>query len=89
MGTAPDPLVSQSGILLWISAVIMRDLVEIVRGGQTLASGIDDFHETHFVVDYELFSIRVFYCWIIGLRIGVSYRTRGENGRREKVRTSG
>ena len=42
---------------------------------RTLASGIDDLHKTHFVVHYELFSVRILYCWIIGLRIGENHST--------------
>ena len=45
---------------------------------RTLASGIDYFHKTHFIVHYEFLLIRVLYCWIIGLGVGESYRTRGE-----------
>lgn len=41
-----------------------------------MSSGIDDFHEAHFVVHYELFSVCVLYCWIIGLEIGVNCWTK-------------
>ena len=37
-----------------------------------MPGGIDDFHEAHFVVHYELFSVCILYCWIIGLGIGVN-----------------
>ena len=55
----------------------------------TLTGRIDDFHKAHFIVHYKLFSIRVLYCWIISLGIGVSYRARGGDEREEKGRTSG
>ena len=42
-------------------------LAEIMAARHTLTSGIYHFHEAHFVVDYELLSIRILYCWIIGL----------------------
>jgi hypothetical protein len=33
----------------------------------TLSRGINDFYKAHSVVDYQLFSVGIFYCWVIGL----------------------
>ena len=65
---SPDPLIAQSGILLWnmtVSGRVYESLGQCPR--RTLPGCIDDLDEAHFVVDEELFAVSVFNSRVIGL----------------------
>jgi len=48
----------------------------------TLTSRIDDFHKTHFIVHYKLFSIRILYCRVVCLIQGQVSEQGGVSGGR-------